>query len=104
MLAQLDMPVMLSQLLPELILIVAGCGLLLYQAGADCHIDDPLGGRFTSEQMRQRDRVVFQTCKQLGLPVAWNLAGGYQEPMGKVLALHDQTTEECVRVYGEVGK
>ena len=29
MLAQLDMPVMLSQLLPELILILAGCGLLL---------------------------------------------------------------------------
>ena len=91
--------------LPELISgEFEGCGLLLYQAGADCHIDDPLGGRFTSEQMRQRDRVVFQTCKQLGLPVAWNLAGGYQEPIRKVLDLHDQTAEECVRVYGGVGK
>ena len=34
-----------------------GCDLVLYQAGADLHADDLLGRR---------------------IPVAWNLAGGYQ--------------------------
>ncbi len=81
-----------------------GCGLLIYQAGADCHIDDPLGGRFSTEQMRQRDRLVFQTCKRLGLPVAWNLAGGYRNPLRHVLELHDQTAIDCARAFGGEGE
>jgi hypothetical protein len=56
----------------------ADCDVLLYQAGADPHIDDPLGGWLTDAQLAQRDRLVFETCRELGLPVAWNLAGGYQ--------------------------
>ena len=82
-----------------------GAKVLMYQAGADCHINDPLGGRFTDEQLRQRDRVVFETCKALGLPVAWNLAGGYQKgsdgSIEKVLRIHRATMEECFKVYGE---
>ncbi len=27
--------------------------------------------------MAQRDRIVFETCKKMRIPVAWNLAGGY---------------------------
>ena len=72
---------------------------LIYQAGADCHIDDPLGGRFTSEQLALRDRVVFETAKELGLPVAWNLAGGYQEPIEKVIAIHRNTMFETMDIY-----
>lgn len=79
----------------------ADCDVLLFQAGADPHIDDPLGGALTSEQMRMRDRIVFQCAKRLGIPVAWNLAGGYQDPLQKVLDIHDATMEECVRVYGK---
>ena len=82
-----------------------GAKLLMYQAGADCHINDPLGGRFTDEQLRQRDRTVFETCKALGLPVAWNLAGGYQKgtdgSIEKVLRIHRATMDECFKVYGE---
>ena len=29
----------------------------------------------------------------------WDLAGGYQEPLSKVLAIHFATMEECARVY-----
>lgn len=36
-----------------------GCQVLLFQAGADPHVDDPLGGVMTSEQMRRRDAIVF---------------------------------------------
>lgn len=75
------------------------CDVILYQAGADCHIDDPLGGWLTTEQMIQRDRIVFEGCKDR-VPLAWNLAGGYQDPIEKVLALHTNTMTECLRVYG----
>ena len=93
--------------LPDLLKRFAGCGLLLYQAGADCHVDDPLGGFLDSAQMRLRDRLVFEHCARAGLPVAWNLAGGYQQEerpdgsvsLDKVLALHDATMEECIRVF-----
>ena len=77
----------------------AGADVLIYQAGADCHKDDPLGGRFTTEQMFLRDRAVFQTAKRLGLPVAWNLAGGYQDPVEKVVAIHRNTMMEAIDTY-----
>ena len=76
---------------------------VLYQAGADPHVDDPLGGYLTTEEMRQRDRYVFQMCKDAGIPIAWNLAGGYQrEPDGSipvVLELHGNTMQECCAVF-----
>ncbi|HEU4405443.1 MAG TPA: hypothetical protein VFS43_09155 [Polyangiaceae bacterium] len=77
-----------------------GCGVLLCQLGADPHVADPLGGVMTSEQMRRRDRIVFETCRDLGLPIAWNLAGGYQQPLRGVLDLHDATLLECAHAYG----
>jgi len=77
------------------------CDALLYQAGADCHVEDPLGGRFTTEQLQRRDKIVFETCKQLSIPVAWNLAGGYQDPIGKVLTIHRNTVIEFLKTTGE---
>lgn len=77
----------------------AGCDLLLYQAGADPHIDDPLGGWMTTEELAARDRVVFLTAKSMGIPVAWDLAGGYQNPLQKVLDIHNNTMNACCDVY-----
>jgi acetoin utilization deacetylase AcuC-like enzyme len=74
-------------------------GLVLYQAGADLHVDDPLGGVLNTEQMRQRDRMVFEAAKKAGVPLAWNLAGGYQEAIANVIRIHRVTMEECVRSY-----
>ena len=74
-------------------------GLILYQAGADLHVDDPLGGILDSEQMRQRDRVVFEGAKAANVPIAWDLAGGYQDPISSVVRIHRATMEECVRAY-----
>jgi acetoin utilization deacetylase AcuC-like enzyme len=73
--------------------------LVLYQAGADVHVDDPLGGVLTTEQMIERDRTVFQAARDSSVPMAWNLAGGYQDPLAAVVALHVNTMRECVRVY-----
>lgn len=70
---------------------------ILYQAGADSHVEDPLGGVFTTEMYRQRDRIVFEAAASANIPVAWNLAGGYQTPIKKVLNLHSITVEEALR-------
>ncbi len=80
---------------------------LLYQAGADVHVNDPLGpGQtkgMTDDDMRQRDRLIFTLCRDLKIPVAWNLAGGYQRDqqggINRVLELHRATMEECIRCF-----
>jgi len=82
--------------LPERVRGFRGCDLVLYQAGGDPHVDDPLGGALTSQQMRSRDRIVFAQLQ--AVPLVWNLAGGYQEPVQKVLDLHHATMEECLAV------
>lgn len=75
------------------------CDLILYQAGADPHIRDPLGGWLTTEQLYERDKRVFANVHALGIPIAWNLAGGYQQPLRKVLDIHDNTMRACVGEY-----
>ena len=78
-------------------------GLVLYQAGADPHVDDPLGGFMTSDEMLERDRFVFQTCRRLKIPVAITLAGGYQRDsagtIAAVLALHRATISQAIDVF-----
>jgi acetoin utilization deacetylase AcuC-like enzyme len=90
--------------LPSIVRKMTGCDVVLFQAGADPHIDDPLGGWLTTEELRQRDAIVFETLAQMRVPVVWNLAGGYQrEPDGsipRVLEIHDNTMRECARVFG----
>jgi len=75
------------------------CDVILYQAGADAHIDDPLGRQLTTEQMKIRDRIVFRFAKNNNIPIVWNLAGGYQEPIEKVINLHINTLKECLFTY-----
>lgn len=82
--------------LPDIVGEFASCDLLLYQAGADPHVDDPLGGLLTTGQLQERDRIVFRACAERGLPVAWNLAGGYRNPFEGVLEIHRNTMAECV--------
>ncbi len=86
--------------LPGIVKTFQGCDLVLYQAGADPHIDDPCGGYLTTEELRERDAIVFSTCRELNLPIAWNLAGGYQPDISKVVAIHVNTARECVNYFG----
>jgi acetoin utilization deacetylase AcuC-like enzyme len=77
--------------------------LIFFQSGADTHVDDPLGGLLTTEQMRERDRVVFTTARELKIPLTWNLAGGYQVEhdgtIPRVVQLHLNTFEEALKVW-----
>lgn len=72
--------------------------LLIYQAGADMHVDDPLGGDMTSDQLRRRDEQVFKA--RGSLPMVWNLAGGYRTSASggiePVLATHRNTLLACI--------
>lgn len=94
--------------LPRIIARMKDVDLVLYQAGADPHINDPLGGFLDSNQLRERDRIVFSGLKALGVPIAWNLAGGYQQKkrmdgswdISAVLTIHDATMDECCKVWG----
>ncbi len=88
--------------LPERIRAMADCDVVLYQAGADPHVDDPLGGWLTTDELARRDRIVFDGFAALGVPVAWNLAGGYQvEADGsipRVLEIHENTARAALAV------
>ncbi|MEB3221077.1 MAG: hypothetical protein VKS61_03270, partial [Candidatus Sericytochromatia bacterium] len=80
--------------------LLRGADVLLYQAAVDPHVDDPLGGTLTTAQLARRDRLVFEQARATGVPVAWNLGGGYQSPIRRVLDLHDQTALTCQAVFG----
>lgn len=68
--------------------------LVIYQAGADPHVNDPLGGTLSTETMRKRDEIVFSVAKEKGIAVVWNFAGGYQD-MKVLLELHTNTLLEA---------
>ena len=85
--------------LPDVVSRFADCDLLIYQAGADPHIADPLGGFLSTAELAERDRIVFSVAKSIGVPVVWNLAGGYQEPVAGVLEIHRNTMAACTAAY-----
>ena len=75
--------------------------LLLYQAGADPYYEDPyspLG--LDHDDLRARDRFVFEFARAQGIPIAWVLAGGYTEDVMKVVRVHLNTFEAWRSVYG----
>lgn len=79
------------------------CDVMIVQLGADPWINDPLGGWMTMEQMERRDRIVFETFKQMGIGVAWNLAGGYSKDANgeitPVLQIHANSAKACIETH-----
>lgn len=91
--------------IPSILEKFTSCDLIIYQAGADQHINDPYGGLLTYEQMQQRDEKVFNFAKQHNIPLVWNLAGGYQKDISgtiePVLKCHRNTMKSCIEVYNK---
>jgi len=89
--------------IPERVAEMRDCDVILYQAGADPHVNDLLGGFLSTAQLRERDKRVFEAANSLGIPIAWNLAGGYQVDSGggiqSILDIHNNTMLECVAAY-----
>lgn len=75
--------------------------LILYQAGADPYREDPYSPLDVGlEDLRRRDRRVFELAREHGVPVAWVLAGGYTKDVSKVVAAHVNTARAALEVLG----
>lgn len=91
--------------IPQVLESMKDCDLIIYQAGADQHINDPYGGLLTTSQMIKRDELVFNYAKLHNIPIVWNLAGGYQRDsegtIEPVLDCHRNTMKTAIEVYAK---
>ena len=70
--------------------------LAIYLAGADPFIYDRLGRlRVSKAGLAERDRLVLARCRELGVPVAVTMAGGYAEEVNDTVDIHYQTVVEA---------
>lgn len=66
--------------------------LVLYLAGADPHERDRLGRlKLTFAGLERRDAMVLEACREVGIPVAVTIAGGYGRDIGETVAIHTAT-------------
>lgn len=73
---------------------------LLYQAGADPYFEDPYSPlALNHDDLRARDRRVFEFAREHRIPVAWVLAGGYTTDVTKVVRVHLGTFEAWREVW-----
>jgi acetoin utilization deacetylase AcuC-like enzyme len=73
--------------------------LVAYVAGADPFEEDQLGRlKLTREDLRARDRLVFDACVVRGIPVFATLAGGYARDVNDTVGIHADLVEEGFRI------
>ena len=78
----------LSEVLPG-ILAGAAPDLVLYIAGADPHEGDSLGRlAMTFDGLARRDAYVLAQCREVGIPVAIAIGGGYGRRIEDTVAVH----------------
>jgi acetoin utilization deacetylase AcuC-like enzyme len=66
--------------------------LVIYLAGADPHERDRLGRlRLTFEGLERRDAMVLEACREVGIPVAITIAGGYGQDVRETVRIHTNT-------------
>ena len=66
--------------------------LAIYLAGADPFHGDRFGRlALTKEGLEERDRIVYQFCRQRHIPVATVMAGGYAKNVQDIVDIHLQT-------------
>lgn len=66
--------------------------LIIYVAGADPYREDMIGNLALSiEGLKKRDRFVFETAKNFGVPIASVLAGGYAQDYNDTVQIHYNT-------------
>jgi acetoin utilization deacetylase AcuC-like enzyme len=64
---------------------------VIYDAGVDIHENDDLGHLMISTQgVFARDKMVFDACERLQLPIAAVIGGGYQRDIDALVEVHLQ--------------
>jgi acetoin utilization deacetylase AcuC-like enzyme len=72
----------------------SGAQLAIYLAGADPFEDDRLGRLCVSKEgLAERDRLVLESCRERGVPVAVTMAGGYAREVEDTVDIHFQSIE-----------
>ena len=70
---------------------------VFYLAGADPYEGDRLGRlKLTVDGLRTRDRLVFDACRERGVPVAVAMSGGYCPDIDAIVTIHTNTIREAV--------
>lgn len=81
----------LRHTLPQLIDVVQP-DLVFYLSGVDVLATDKLGRLSLSMAgCKERDRIVLDTCKRNGIPVAISMGGGYSQRLAHVIEAHANT-------------
>jgi len=76
--------------------------LVMYVAGADPYREDQLGGlALTKEGLKSRDRLVFESAREIGAPVVVTLAGGYAIRVEDTVEIHANTAKVAAEVVGK---
>jgi acetoin utilization deacetylase AcuC-like enzyme len=77
------LPVVLARSAPDLV---------VYLAGSDPHEGDRLGRlKMTFDGLKRRDRIVLESCRDVGIPVCLTIAGGYGRDVDSTVAVHVNT-------------
>jgi acetoin utilization deacetylase AcuC-like enzyme len=77
---------------------------VFYLAGAEPYEGDRLGRlKVTIDGLRTRDRLVFEACRERGIPVAVAMSGGYCPNLDAIVTIHTNTIREAVAVRGCYG-
>jgi acetoin utilization deacetylase AcuC-like enzyme len=72
--------------------------LVIYLAGADPHEGDALGRLgLTFDGLARRDAFVIDLCREVGLPVAITVAGGYGRNLDDTVRIHLETARIASR-------
>ncbi len=78
-------------------------GLVFYLAGVDPHERDRLGRlHLTHEGLRRRDELVFQACRDAGIPVTATLGGGYGQDIQDTVEAHCNTVRAARVIFDGV--
>ena len=81
----------LADALPR-VLAASSPDLVIYLAGADAHEGDRLGRlRLTFDGLARRDVMVLDACRDVGIPVAITIAGGYGRNIEDSVRVHLNT-------------
>jgi acetoin utilization deacetylase AcuC-like enzyme len=70
--------------------------LAIFLAGADPFVGDRLGRLSVSKEgLAERDRLVFASCRERGIPVAVTMAGGYAREVSDIVDIHFRTIQRA---------
>lgn len=85
------LPDLLSQVQPDLV---------LYDAGADIHVNDALGKLALSDRgIYRREMLVLSTCFALGYPVAAVIGGGYAQDLNSLVYRHSLLHRAAAAIF-----